>query len=863
MPITVKKTYDPTVALERSNLESRSTLLLQQEGEKKDGPNEREHNGRYPVVVDKLAEWLRVVDPTSAIMQCNGVKKSPLYSHCAESIAAKGLSEWTNESYKSMPPSKDWCILLGDKIMVIDFDTMDVYEEFKERYPDDFADTCIHEKTSRGMHFYLERPDFVCGKNAIVPKVDLKATASTGTRPIIVCDPSGGKKWIVAPWDGTLRPATSEFLAFLRAHFPSTSSPKPVKTTTTLHEEIFCLYNKGSISWDHLQIMLNGVHISRAEDYDFWLRAIYIVADYYQKHEDVSEEQAIELMETFSKRSDKYKAGANDRTYRDALNRAHTVSVGTLRYWLTHDNPALLQDILDNDIHNLFDKLSNAKAHYDVANLVDKMIGKDYVCVHLDSGKTEHYYFKGHRWTKEPKWSSLWTKLSTIVCSRTLQRSNYWCQVACSTLNDDIQHVAAMKHQNTLSDLAKLLKDHTFKRQIVSEFEKIRAIDAKDFIDKLDANPNLVGFENGVLDLEQNIFRHGVAYDMVTLSTGYNWSDVDDLQVQNNIRDFVDSIMPNQDMTAFMMKRMAYLLTGKKKLQDSNIAFWCGSGANGKGCLKSLILKAFGGYAYEADASLIATRRTDSSKASPELIKTKGRRALFCSEPDIDSKINTAALRNWSGLDTIQARALFGSPEEFVAQFGLTVLMNNKPELSDMDGGITRRLDVVEFKYKFVEHPRKAKPFEKAIDYDLDQTFKDNIAYSQQLMRMLWKIFPSVINCISKPQEVIDASAQYLNDNNKVRAFIDQYLEAVEETVPDKTVMIKSSEMFAAFKRSEHYNGKGTDWFKQQMIQNDVVPEKKTASGVNHNCIVYYNYVIVEPTLMEKDSDDEGVVAKT
>lgn len=38
MPITVKKTYDPTVALERSNLESRSTLLLQQEGEKKDGP---------------------------------------------------------------------------------------------------------------------------------------------------------------------------------------------------------------------------------------------------------------------------------------------------------------------------------------------------------------------------------------------------------------------------------------------------------------------------------------------------------------------------------------------------------------------------------------------------------------------------------------------------------------------------------------------------------------------------------------------------------------------------------------------------------------------------------------------------------
>ena len=607
--------------------------------------------------------------------------------------------------------------------------------------------------------------------------------------------------------------------------------------------------------------MLNGVHISRAEDYDFWLRAIYIIADHYQKHEDVSEDQAIELMETFSKRSDKYKAGANDRTYRDALNRAHTVSVGTLRYWLTDDNPALLQHMLDNDINNLLDKISNAKSHYDVAYVVDKMIGKDYVCVYLDGGKTEHYYFKGHRWIKEPKWSSLRKKLSTIVCSRAHLRANYWWQVAGSILDDDSRYVAAMKQQTKLTDLAKLLKDHAFKRQVVSEFESLRAVDAKEFIELLDANPHLIGFENGVLDLEQNIFRDGMAYDMVTLSTGYNWSEVDDLQVQNNIRDFVDSIMPNQDMATFMMKRMAYLLTGKKKLQDSNIAFWCGSGANGKGCLKSLILKAFGGYAYEADASLIATRRTDSSKASPELIKTKGRRALFCSEPDIDSKINTAALRNWSGLDKIQARALFGNPEEFVAQFGLTVLMNNKPELSDMDGGIARRLDVVDFKYKFVEQPRKDKPFEKAIDYDLDQTFKDNVAYSQQLMRMLWKIFPSVINGISKPKEVIDASLQYLNDNNKVRAFIDQYLEAVKEPVPDKPVMIKSSDMFAAFKRSEHYNGKGTDWFKQQMILNEIVPEKRTKTGPNHNCIVYYNYVIVEPT-MEDDSGDERALAK-
>jgi len=106
------------------------------------------------------------------------------------------------------------------------------------------------------------------------------------------------------------------------------------------------------------------------------------------------------------------------------------------------------------------------------------------------------------------------------------------------------------------------------------------------------------------------------------------------------------------------------------------------------------------------------------------------------------------------------------------------------------------------------------------------------------------RIIQSYTRIILKPAE---KAAWRLKDDVHLRAFIDQCLVAVEDPIPNKPAMIKSSDMYAAFKKSKHYNGKGTDWFKQQMILNGIVPEKKTQSGMYHNCMVYFNYVLVEP----------------
>ena len=44
------------------------------------------------------------------------------------------------------------------------------------------------------------------------------------------------------------------------------------------------------------------------------------------------------------------------------------------------------------------------------------------------------------------------------------------------------------------------------------------------FIEKLDSNNNLMGFNNGIYDLRTLKFRDGTPEDMITISVGYDYN---------------------------------------------------------------------------------------------------------------------------------------------------------------------------------------------------------------------------------------------------------------------------------------------------------------------------------------------------
>jgi P4 family phage/plasmid primase-like protien len=794
----------------------------------------------YHEDVVKLAEWLESTDTKSAIMQVDALdSKKPAYVHSKESTSDKGLPSWTSESFMNKPPSSDWGILLHD-IVVVDCDTNEGSAFFMKEFPEDFNESTIHETTKKGMHWYFKRPNWLYGRDSIVDKVDIKTLARTGNRTLIICAPSTHKKWVVAPWEGQLHSMSHQLVKWLQERSNTIVSPN-----LSLHARIFGRKQSNSnISLTTLQRIIQNVNVKRASDYGSWRNGVWAIASAGADNK-WAEHEILNMMDEFSKRSSKYVEGANNKFYDEALSKLHDVNIGTLWFWLKEDAFNVFQELQETSVNKLIDNAENS-SDVDIALVIEKMIGEAYKCCINSNGKIEHYHFMEHRWKREPKWPSVWRLMNTTIASAFLKRSNYWNSKSLESLNE-VETATYSIRSTKLKNVVLILKNHTKRGRIFAEFEKLCCVSIDEFSALFDSNKLLVGFNNGILDLETGTFRDGLPEDMVTFSTGYDWAFTCDEAIQTRINNFISSIMTNTDMVNYTLDRFAYLLGGIKKYQNMNLAFWVGSGANGKGCSKSLIMKAFGDYAYEADASLVVTRRTDSARATPELIKMKGRRAVFCSEPDSNLKINTSQLKVWTGGDKIQARALFGTADEFEAQFGLIVLMNNLPELNDIDGGFRRRIDVVDHVFKFVDIPML--PNEKLIDYDLDQLFKNNNAYAQQFMRIIAKRYQGLSGTFNRPVEVQQATDKYLEANDCVKKFI---LDKLVKT-QNMNDFIKSSDMFKAFKISEVYNGRKQEWFNTQMESNGYSVTTKTTKGVAHMCKVFYYCKWID----ENDSDEE------
>jgi P4 family phage/plasmid primase-like protien len=370
----------------------------------------------------------------------------------------------------------------------------------------------------------------------------------------------------------------------------------------------------------------------------------------------------------------------------------------------------------------------------------------------------------------------------------------------------------------------------------------------KEFTNKLDESPHLLGFENGIYDLDAMEFRAGRPNDFLTLSTGYNYTPESDTQMRMILQDLIKSIYGTDEMVKYMMQFGAYILHGSKT--EEIIHFWVGKGGNGKGIMDKLFDACLGDYYYQPDASIFTGSKKSSSAANSEIAKGKGKRLWCMTEPGTDDKFNTAELKKKSGRDRIQARALYKNFVEYIAQMALVFHMNNKSSLDSYDGGMLRRLRLIEYKNQFVSNPTKPHEYQK--DETLKDHFKDNEAYRQEFMRMLIESYVEVKTKgkVPTPQSVVEYTKEYIDSNNVVGGFLSEFCDITN----NKDDIIQAGKLYQAFKASHFCNGKNQQQFKEAMNANGHVAEKITTTGQYHNNMVYRGIAYKED--MEVEVDD-------
>jgi P4 family phage/plasmid primase-like protien len=373
------------------------------------------------------------------------------------------------------------------------------------------------------------------------------------------------------------------------------------------------------------------------------------------------------------------------------------------------------------------------------------------------------------------------------------------------------------------------------------------------FYEALNEHRNLIGFENGVYDLKTDTFRAGLPEDMITFTTGYDYNPIVDTKIRRDIMDFFESIFDSKEVMNFALWTMAMNMHGYKK--HHMIFMWTGRGGNGKSISINLLKRTFGRYFYNVSSDLFTTKRKSSSAANPELAQAKGVRFMFANEPEKGSMIYVGLLKEMSGNDEVQARRNFDKDfTGFKLQACPVITANELPVLSGSDGGTKRRIYIIMFPFNFVEKPTFA--HEKQIDITLGEKF-DDVNYAQQMFLILKELYSEYRlggYKVEVPQSVIDASNEYLDENNFVKQFVTENYE------PKKGGMTIANDMWKEFKYWAKENGVVTG---TQRGFNDIMKGAgyRKDKHRNRGDIGFYDkevfYGIVSKCLVDEDNGDD------
>lgn len=497
----------------------------------------------------------------------------------------------------------------------------------------------------------------------------------------------------------------------------------------------------------------------------------------------------------FSRRSPKFKEGECEEIWLGFDSRDDGLNIGSLHRWAKLDNQKDYANFTRNSISKDILK-SQSQTTQDVAKVVHSMYKYQYVCTSLR--QNIWYEFKNHRWVQIDSGVSLKKKIGNEVVNEYLRLITYYNQAAYE--QQDEQKDQYLQKAKNLTDITYKLRDYTFKEKIIKECQ-VMFYDGR-FTTSLDANSDLIGFENGVYDIRLGEFRDGRPEDCISLTTGNDYCEFDVYdEVITSIYTFMSQVFPDPDVRDYVFTLLSSFLEGKNPQEKFHI--WTGVGGNGKSKLLELFELAFGTYTAKIPVTLLTQKtRGSSNSANPEIARLKGIRTVSAQEPEEGERFNVGIMKEWTGGDRITCRPLYGEPFDFKPQFKMVFCCNNLPALPPDDEGTWRRINVIEFKSRFTDNPDPSNPYEFKKDPYLTEKL---YTWKEAFMYILLEHYKDYKNHgLRTPQAVTDATREYQRTNDAYSDFINDCI------LKDEAESVKLEETYKHFKNwwKDNYSGK-------------------------------------------------------
>lgn len=570
---------------------------------------------------------------------------------------------------------------------------------------------------------------------------------------------------------------------------------------------------------EYIKAHLNNLSAERHINYELWIDVGFCLKnihfdledewlDFSAKHEKFNEREARSKWSTFGFRAE-----------------GERLSEKSLRWWSREDNRDGYDDIEKSNVNGLIDISAAAQTDYDFAMVVYAKYRDEFKCASYINN--DWYYYVGHIWKNSEKGVELLRRLSSDVAKLYLEKEMQESAILsnldpCSHKEPDMSCdvCCAEKRKKQFMTARMKLKSTALKSNVMRECQ-ILFFDAE-FGKKLDDNKHLLAFNNGIFDTLTQTFREGRPEDCISFCTKVDYNPEKkhhEYACWDELNTFLHRVLPNTDVREYFLKHLATCLSG---VFQPRFHIMTGTGSNGKSMIMNLMGQGMGDYCYKVNIALFTQKRNKAGAAQPELMRMRGRRFVFMSEPDEGEPLSTGVLKELTSAEKITCRDLFAGSKQMIefdvhAKFHLAC--NDKPTVNTTDGGTWRRLKVVHFPSKFIYNPNPANKNEYMVDESIQQKVLSD-EWATCFMNYLIHVYSEGrgLQKLVAPREVDSYTSEYQEDSDVLAQFMRDFIHPVETELAQGTNWNTIATTFDGWKRTHNAMNASVVALKKRII---------------------------------------------
>jgi len=273
-----------------------------------------------------------------------------------------------------------------------------------------------------------------------------------------------------------------------------------------------------------------------------------------------------------------------------------------------------------------------------------------------------------------------------------------------------------------------------------------------------DANPDLLNFQNGTLDILSLSFRPHSSADMITMVAS---CDYDPNARCPTFDRFLGQVL-SKEHGDFVLRLLGYGLTGKAN--EHVFAIFFGAGRNGKTTLANVLPEILGEYCANADPSTFTRKQFD--RVNIDIARLQNKRFINTAEISKGDKLDVALMKRLTGGDKITTRHHYESFFEMSVEALILMTTNALPIIDGGDAALARRIILVHFDRIFEAN-------------EVDIQLGDRLAKEASgiLNRLLVGLKEYRTNGLNVPEDIQNYAQQYVSKSDLVARFMDDFTE--------------------------------------------------------------------------------------